>query len=313
MPAMMRINFAQHLIGRLGLLFGLLPFVAGGCVRQLAVSSLADSLAGSGGVFASDDDPQLIREAAPFSLKLMESVLAETPEHRGLLTTTSSSFTQYAYGFIVQDADELEPRDIAAAKVLRDRARKLLLRGRDYGLRGLDTAHSGFSQRLHHDARTAVQSAAKADVPLLYWTAAAWGLAITISKDRPELVSDQVIVEALVDRAIELDESYDQGAIHSFLISYEPARQGAKTSAESRAREHFKRAVELSGGQMAGAYVALAESVCIQNQNRTEFESLLNKALAIDVNAHTQWRLQNIIMQNRAKWLLSRKSELFLE
>jgi predicted anti-sigma-YlaC factor YlaD len=296
------------------LLLPLLLVGSAGCsVKQVAVSNLADALSGTGAVFASDDDPELIRQASPFSLKLMESVLAQTPKHKGLLTTTSSSFTQYAYAFIQQDADELETRDVAAAGALRDRARKLLLRARDYGLRGLEVSHAGLSNELHKDAKQAVSRCGKADVPLLYWTAAAWGSAISISKNDPNLVSDQVLVEALIDRALVLDEAYDHGAIHSFLISYEPARQGTGTTPESRARKHFERAVELSSGQQAAPFVALAESVSVQKQDRAEFESLLKKALAIDVNIRPEWRLANLIYQHRAAWLLSRTEELFVE
>jgi predicted anti-sigma-YlaC factor YlaD len=295
------------------LLLGLLSGSGGCSIRQMAINNLADSLAASGDVWASDEDPQLIRDAAPFSLKLMESVLEDTPTHRELLRATSSGFTQYAYAFIVQDADELETHDIAAATALRSRARKLLLRARDYGLRGLDVAHAGFSQQLRKFPRQAVAVTKKNDVPLLYWTAAAWGSAITISKNDPELVGDQLIVEALIDRALQLNEAYDHGAIHTFLISYESARQGAATSAEARQRQHFQRAVQLSDGEQAGPYVALAEGVCIQKQNRQEFDSLLKKALAIDVNKRPEWRLQNLIMQRRAQWLLSRESDLFVE
>lgn len=292
----------------------LLTTLGGGCgVKQIAVSSIADSLAGTGDVFAADDDPQLIRDAAPFSLKLMESVLAETPKHKGLLTATSSSFTQYAYAFLVQDADELETKDIAAANAMRDRARKLLIRARNYGLRGLDVSVPGFSQQLHRNPKATVAMAKKDDVLLLYWTASAWAAAIAISKTDPDLVGDQTIVEAMIDRALELDETFQAGAIHSLLISYEPARQGVTTTPESRARKHFDRAVELSGGEMAAPYLALAEAVSIQKQNRKEFESLLNQAIAIDVIKKPQWRLANLIMQRRAKWLLARTSELFVE
>src|SRR4051794_40292857 len=179
------------------LLVGACAAASGGCSpKQLAINSLADSLAQSGSVFASDDDPQLIRDAAPFSLKLMESVLADAPNHKELLRATSSGFTQYAYAFVVQDADELETRDIAAANALRDRARKLLLRARNYGLRGLDVAHTGFSQQLRKNPRQATAMAKKEDIALLYWTAAAWGSAISISKNDPNLVSDQTVVEA---------------------------------------------------------------------------------------------------------------------
>jgi len=45
-------------------------------------------------MFASDDDPELVREAVPFSLKLIESLLEQSPQHRGLLYAASSGFTQ---------------------------------------------------------------------------------------------------------------------------------------------------------------------------------------------------------------------------
>jgi hypothetical protein len=97
------------------------------------------------------------------------------------------------------------------------------------------------------------------------------------------------------------------------LISYEPSRQGATGDAEARSREHFRRAVELSDGKMAAPYVALAEAVTIQNQKKSEFVSLLNQALAMNVDERPEWRLANLIMQQRARWLLSRVDELFVE
>jgi hypothetical protein len=109
------------------------------------------------------------------------------------------------------------------------------------------------------------------------------------------------------------DESFDQGAIHSFLISYEMARQGAPGDPAERARKHFERAMELSGGFQAGPLVAFAESVSVATQNRVEFESLIEKALAVDVNAKPEYRLANIVIQRRAQWLMSRIDELFLE
>ena len=214
---------------RLLLVIALLFLTASGCsVRKIAIKKLGDALAQSGTTFASDNDPELVRDALPFSLKLIESLLAESPQHRGLLLAASSGFTQYAYAFIKQEADETESQDFALASAMRARARGLFLRARDYGLRGLETAHRGFGEALNKDPLMAVKAAKAADVPLLYWTAASWGMAITLSKNEPALIADQPTVEALIDRALELNEAYDQGAIHSFLISYEPVRQGAE-------------------------------------------------------------------------------------
>ena len=59
--------------------------------------------------------------------------------------------------------------------------------------------------------------------------------------------------------------------------------------------------------------MAYAETVSIQKQDRGEFESMLKKALAIDPDARIEWRLNNLVIQRRARWLLSREDDLFLE
>ena len=150
------------------------------------------------------------------------------------------------------------------------------------------------------------------DVPQIYWTAAPWAAAISLSKDNPDLIADLPIVEAMMDRALELDESFGDGSIHTFLISYEGSRAGAPGDAAARSRKHFDKAVELSGGAMAAPYVSLAESVAVQKQDVKEFQSLLGSALAVNPDAKPESRLANLIMQRRAKWLLSRTDQLFL-
>ena len=102
-----------------------LAVVGSGCsIKRMAVNKVGDALAGSGTTFASDDDPELVKAAVPFSLKLMESLLSESPRHEGLLLATSSGFTEYAYAFVQEDADETEDKDLAAAEEMRGRARR---------------------------------------------------------------------------------------------------------------------------------------------------------------------------------------------
>jgi predicted anti-sigma-YlaC factor YlaD len=292
----------------------IMAFALTGCsVRKFAVNKLGDSLASSGTTFSSDNDPDFVGQAIPFSLKLIESLLAETPQHRGLLFAAASGFTQYSYVYVQQPSEVMESTDVEKSAELRTRARNLYLRARDYGLRGLETKHRGFTALLNENPKSAVRVARAADVPLLYWTAVSWGAAIALSKDHPELVAQQPQVEYLIDRAYELDPEYEHGVIEQYLISYESARQGVKGDFALRCKEHFDRAVQLSSGQLASPFVAYAESVSIQKQNRTEFDSLLKKALAVDPDARPEWRLSNLIMQRRARWLLSREDELFLE
>lgn len=294
----------------------LVVLLAGGMtacsVNRLAVNKLGDALASGGGTFASDDDPELVKAAVPFSLKLMESMLGESPEHRGLLLAASSGFTQYAYAFVQAEADEREATDFAAAQAGRERAKRLYLRARDYGLRGLEVRQKGGRAALTTDPRGAVRRFTKADAPQLYWTAAAWAAAIALAKDDPALIAEIPQMEALIDRAAELDADWGEGAIHGFLITYEMSRQGVAGDAAARSRAHFERAVVLAAGKQAAPFVNFAEAVCVEQQDFAQFESLLQRALAIDADAHPEQRLVNVVMQRRARWLLSRKDDLFL-
>jgi hypothetical protein len=79
--------------------------VSGCSVKRYAINQLGNALAGTGSTFAADEDPELVRAAVPFSLKLIESLLAENPRHEGLLLAAARGFTQYAYAFVQEDAD----------------------------------------------------------------------------------------------------------------------------------------------------------------------------------------------------------------
>lgn len=285
--------------------------LAGACsVKKTAIRSIGGALSGASDQFARDEDPELIKGALPFSLKVLETVLAEDPKNAGVLTSLNKGFTQYAYGFVLQEADELSDKDAVAAKVARDRAVKLFLRGKNYGMRALELKRPAFAQELKANPKQAVQAFAKPDVPLLYWTAVGWAAALATSRDF--LMIGQIPqFEALMERALELDESYEQGAIHGFYIAYEMARLNGKGDKAANAKKHYDRAVELGQGKQAGPLVSYAENVLVPGKNRAEFESLLQQALKLDVNAAPDYRVLNLIFQKRARWLLSRTDRLF--
>lgn len=294
-------------------LLALVAFGLGGCsISKLAVDRAGDALSQGTPSFATDDDPELIAAAAPFSLKLLESLLVKSPNHVGLLTATASGFTQYAYGFVQTEADKVEASDYARAQETRVRARKLYLRARDYGLRGLDVQHPGFSGALGADPAQAVRECHEGDVALLYWTAAAWTAAIALAKDDPSLVGDLRKPQAMMDRALELDEAYGDGAIHTFMIAYSMARPDLTEPAPAVAKRHYARALELAHGKLAGPHVTYAESVCVALEDRACFDQALQAALAVDPNAAPEHRLENVLMQRRAAWMIKQADRWFL-
>ncbi len=294
----------------------MLGLIAAGCssLQRLAVNKAGDALAQGGSVYAGDDDPELVWQAVPFGLKTIESLLAQSPRHQGLLLAAASGFTEYAYGALQQEADFVEAKDLARATELRNRARKLYLRALGYGFRGLEVQLSDLRRQLQADPDPAhaLAGTTKGQVPLLYWTGAAWGAAIAISKDDPELTADQSRAAGLIQRGLALDEGFEAGAGHDFMIAYEGGRASVGGSIE-KARRHLQRALELSHGHRAAPLVSFAEAVSVGRQDKAEFKQLLGQALAVDVDAAPELRLANLLAQRRARWLLGRLDELFVE
>ena len=288
-------------------------FALAGC-RSIATGVMADAVSGSGGVYAEDGDPELVKAAIPFGLKTMEGLLREKPEHVGLLSALASGFTQYGYAFVQQDADaaELQGRN-AEARAGRTRARGLYLRARDYGLRGLEVRHAGLAGRLRgmKDLDAALAVASREDVPLLYWTGAAWGAAIAAGKDQMDLVAQLPAPVAMMRRALALDESFEEGAIHEFFVAYEASRGEAQGGGPAVARRHFERALAISGGKKLAPLVGFAESVLVQTQDRAEFTRLLHQVLQADPGSEPRLRLSNVLSQRRARLLLDHLEDLF--
>ena len=298
-------------LGRVWMCAAVLALTTGCSLKTMAVKSVANTLSDTGDVFTRDDDPELIREATPFALKLYESLLESVPTHVPLLVSTCGSFTQYGYAFLEAEADSLDAARRAEATTLRERALKHYLRGRGYCLRAADVRFGkGTSAALLQDPAATVAKARKDDVPLLYWTAASWGAAISLGIDRPDLAVDFPTVRALAERALALDPEWNRGAIHELMITLDSLPEALGGNPE-RAREHFKMAVAIQKGLSPGPYVSLATGVAVPNQDRQEYERLLKEALAIDPEKDPSNRLVTLVVQRRARVLLERIDEKF--
>ena len=286
---------------------------AGGCSpRTYLLHSVADAVSSGNEEFATDDDPELVRESVPFALKAMESLLSGQPEHRGLLASLARGFTLYSAAFVRQDAEEASDPEISRAG--RERAKRLYLRARGYGLRGLEAGHPRFGEEFATDPAKAASKMEREDVPLLFWTGVSWSLLISASQDDPEMLADLPRCEALMRRALALQEDFEDGAIHEYFIAFEGGRPEAMGGSAEKARLHFRRAMEVSGGKKVSPLVTLAESVSVRAQDRKEFLELLDRALSFDARGGPpRYRLSNLVAQRKARWLKGRADELFLE
>jgi predicted anti-sigma-YlaC factor YlaD len=292
-------------------------------INRWAVNKAADLLSSGGGeAFTGDSDPELVAEALPFALKMYESLLESAPNHPQLLLTTGSGFIMYANAFVHTPADMLPDDEYEQKERLLARARNLYLRGRDYVLRALTLRHPGLADFLAMDparpagalaaSDEALQDMKTEDVPYLFWAGAGWMAAFSTSPFDMRLALTRNRGLALLQRALELDEGFQQGALHEFFVSYYGSLPASAGGSEEKARDHFRRALELSGGKAASVYVALATSVAVNRQDPVEFQDLLDRALAIDPAETPENRLANVINQRKARWLLDHIEDYFL-
>jgi predicted anti-sigma-YlaC factor YlaD len=278
----------------------------------MAINSVANALAGQGGsgegnVYLTDEDPILVGEALPFSLKLMETILQETPEHEGLLVATATGFVSYAEMWVLRPSMYLEDTDYYAARAQRMRAKKLFLRARGYAGRALDLRYPGITERLRQTPNQAVQEFEVDDLPAIYWYTAALGRAISTDLGDAELLVQGRAVRELVERALELDEAWNKGALHELVMGLPEQIGGSPERADSA----YARAMELNEGRSVGPMVSLAESVHLARQDRESFERTLNQVLEFDSDQYDEYRLTNILAQQHAEWLLSKAEDLF--
>ncbi len=284
--------------------------VSAGCsIKRFAIRQVGDALAFGPSVYETDSDVELIESALPFGLKLVESLLAETPNHRGLLLAAARGFVLYSLAYVDFPAEVALDEDFDRGKTGRERAGRLYSRALGYALRALDRRYPGYSDLLGEDPKTAASRVAAKDIELLYWASAALGLSIGIDPTDPETVVRLPEVEAMIDRALDLDEAWDEGSLYEFRLLLAAAKPGGGDPASMK--ESYERALTLSAGKRAGLYLSYAETVAIPAQDRALFEKMIAKALAVDAEKHEDYRLVNALAHQRAQWLQSRVDDLF--
>jgi len=201
------------------------------------------------GRLARDDDPELVRDAVPFALKAMESLLASSPDHKGLLTALcrgSPSTPSPSFG--------RTPRRRRIPRCAgRGGARTPALPPGE-GVRGARPVgrREGFAAALS-GTRSGLGAGRGGGRPAAVLDGR------RLEPRRVDVVGRSIAagrpprIEALTRRALALDERYDAGAIHEFFVAFEGGRPEAMGGSIERARHHMERAMELSAGRRSPA------------------------------------------------------------
>jgi predicted anti-sigma-YlaC factor YlaD len=280
-------------------------------INNMVANALTSNVGGT--VFTGDSDPELVGDALPFAIKMFEALLDSTPKHQGLMLTTGSLFVMYANAFIQGPAEMLEVENWQEREAALDRAKQLYLRGNAILYRALDTKYKGFINAVaQEDTREAMlKKCKKEDVSLLYWAVAGGLAAFSLDVLDFDLSVHLPEWSAMILRAYELDPDYGGSALDEFLIIFYAALPELLGGDKEKAKFHYQRVMEKTGGNSAGAYVSYAQSICISAQDYETYKDCLEKALAIDPDADISNRLITIISQKKARWLLDNAYKYF--
>ncbi|MEM9067233.1 MAG: TRAP transporter TatT component family protein [Myxococcota bacterium] len=300
----MRVSFA--------LLLGL--FLLTSCdITKLTANGTSGLFKRAAPAFEQHWDYELAGEALPSNIVQMEGLLRIVPENEIIVMNAVRLYSAYAYGWIEDRVEQLQiENNYAEADEQLRRARYMYLRSRDLakhyiGLdhEGFDDAYAGgleqFTQWLQDEFED------EEDAEGLLWVGYAWGSYINASKDDMVAVADLAFAQACVERSVELDPTFFNGAGTIFLAVVATELPGADLDL---AEPIWERAIEITERRNLLVLVNMARTYAVRRQDRELYLSLLREVLeAGDINP--EQRLTNMIAKRRAERYLRQVDERF--
>lgn len=246
-----------------------------------------------------ETDLALAEHAIASDLKLLEGLIKSDPENEKLLMLACQGFGAYALGFV----EDVDPK----------RAEQFYLRGRDYGLKilGKDQDFRGALSGPIDGFESVVKKYNKNDVPVLFWTANNWGSYINLNMDNPKALIDLPRVQLLMNRVIELDESYYFGSAHLFFATIYSVRPPILGGDLKKAEQHFEACFKFSDKKFLLPYVFYAKYYLTRQFEEEQFKSTLETVLESRENILPGQQLPNAISKQKAKRLLEMGEEFF--
>lgn len=265
--------------------------------------------------FAKEHDIEFARAAAYGNLKVFEGLREVVPDNPTLLTMIAKSFSEFAFAFLEDDLDQLDPLDEEAYAPIQARAVDFYQRAFGAAVHLAELDEEGFGAALDGpiDRLEAVLAHTDADdAHALFWVGSTWIGQINLSLEDPAALLGVPKAEAIIRRAVELDEAYENGLGHVYLASLKAAVPASLGGDAQGAARHFARAIELSGGRFYMTRVLEARYVHAGvAPDRAAFVRTLEEVLAAPADAAPELRLANEIAKVRARRLLDRQEDFF--
>jgi hypothetical protein len=267
-----------------------------GCASLIssATTRMADNISLA---ILNQDDPATVRDGAPAYLLMIDGLIEGDPENTDLLLTGARLYGSYTSAFI---EDETRAQRLAGKSLLY--ARTALCLENEAACAASDNKLERF--------RSALSKTGQSGLATLYGFGVAWASWVQINASDWNAVADLAKVEALFERCIELDETYDGGGAHVYLgviKSLLPAAVGGKPEI---ARQHFERAIEISAGENLMVKVLMAKHYARNVFDRELHDSLLTSVKESAAN-YAGYTLINSLAKLEAERLLAESADFF--
>jgi hypothetical protein len=271
-----------------------------GCsFQKIAVNATASLINYNLLSFYEEEDPEIAKLAGASNLKILEGLIKADPENDTLLIKASQGFGGYAFLFVEDD----DPK----------RAEALYRRGSEYGLAVLQKK-DGFRKGLKgsiEEFKKSLLEFSREDTPALFWTTYCWGAKINMNRNSPQALIEVPRVKLLMDRVLELDESYFYGGPHLLLGTYYASKPKMLGGDPEKAKEHFEKAIRLGQNKFLMGQVMYARFYAVQVQDKELFKQLMDEVLKAGPDILPQQRLSNQVAKIKAEKSLKEIDQVF--
>lgn len=264
------------------------------CFSLSSCSSLITSaMRPAVGNIQQQSDITLVCEGSPAYLLMIDSMLVSSPTKKSLLLTASQSYSAYA-------AALEECGGVNDTRILPIAAKAKL-----YGIQLLSCYLPLVNSQDYETLDRKLAGLGRSNVPNIFWGTFGWLTWVKYQKGSPEAIADLVIIEKIMARLLEMDESYQGGAIHLFFGSYHAAKPAMFGGKPDLSKYHFERALDVSEREFLMGQVTYAETLARATLDQELHDRLLNEVLDFPLDSAPEFRLSNEIAVNKAKRLLN--------
>lgn len=248
--------------------------------------------------FYAESDLLIAEPALAANLKLLEGFHRADPGNKAILEMLTQGYAGMALAFLEDEAP--------------DRASAIYLRARDYGLKRLSTTkafkngipetESAFVERLKY--------LKKDDLPALFWTAFSWAGWVNLNRNDPQAVFDLSKVKAMMNRVLELDETFFFGSAHLFWGSTYGSIPPMLGGSPEKAKMHFDKAIAISDGKFLIAKVYYAQFYAVTTLDEALFDQLLNDVVNAPDDILPGYELLTAVAKQKAARLIAKKDDI---